>query len=277
MTELRVAPGGVEIVASVSGPPAGATVVVLHGFTGSASAMAPLTESLAQAGWRVIAPDLVGHGRSAKPAAVESYAIGDCAAQVAALIDRFADAPVAVVGYSMGGRVGLRLALDAPERVRALVTVGASPGLIDPVEAAARRQADAELADAIERDGVEAFVERWMANPLFATQARLPAAVRERARVERLANDPLGLANSLRGMGTGSMPAVDDELPGSAVPMHFLAGSDDLKFRALADRMAGLTPHGSAETISNAGHAAHLEQPATTAAAVLAFLEGVPD
>ena len=93
-----------------------------------------------------------------------------------ALLDRLGIARAPVVGYSMGGRVALHLALGAPERVAALVLESASPGIADAAQRAARVKSDEALADDIERLGIEAFVDRWEAQPLFASQSRLAAA-----------------------------------------------------------------------------------------------------
>ena len=116
----------------------------------------------------------------------------------------------------MGGRVGAALALRHPERVRAARARGASPGLDDAAERAARVAADEALAEPIERDGLEAFVERWKALPLFATQRAARRGGARRARAERLRNRAHGLAASLRGMGAGAQAPLRDALAARA-------------------------------------------------------------
>ncbi|MDI3340690.1 MAG: 2-succinyl-6-hydroxy-2,4-cyclohexadiene-1-carboxylate synthase [Sphaerobacter sp.] len=251
------------------GPP----LLLLHGFTGSAATWAPLLPAL-QRHVTTVAPDLIGHGHSDAPADPARYAMDRCVADLVALLDALAIERTAVLGYSMGGRVALHLALAAPERVTALVLEGASPGIADPAERAARAASDAALAEQIEREGLASFVDAWERLPLFATQQRLPAATRARLRAQRLAHTPRGLANSLRGMGAGVMPPVHDRLGEIQVPALLIAGELDGKYRALCQTMAAAMPRATAAIIPDAGHAAHLEQPAAFTQAVLAFLVG---
>ena len=150
---------------------------------------------------------------------------------------------------------------------------GASPGIEDASERHARRQSDEALAAAIERDGVEAFVSRWEALPLFASQARLPAAVREELRRQRLASDAVGLASSLRGMGAGQQEPLWRRLGEISVPALAIAGGLDEKYSALARRMAAAMPDARAEVVAGAGHAVHLERPEAFATMMRGFLE----
>jgi len=189
-----------------------------------------------------------------------------------ALMDRLSAPKAGLIGYSMGGRLALHLALAAPERFWALVLESASPGIEDPAEREARRQSDEALAEAIERDGVAAFVARWESQPLFASQARLPAGVRASLRQQRLRNRPVGLANSLRGMGAGVQTPVWDRLPEIGMPALVLAGEHDGKYRAIAERTAALLPGGRLEVVPGAGHAIHLERPDAFAQVVGSFL-----
>ena len=233
----------------------GPTVVVLHGFTGSGTAMAPLTERLARSR-RVVAVDLVGHGRSPIPDDPAAYTVDAMAVDVAEVIG---DAPAPVVGYSMGGRVALTLACRRPSVVTSLVLIGATPGIAEPAARAERRTSDEALAASIETDGLEAFVDRWMANPLFVSQDALGEAFLAEARAQRLAADPRGLARSLRGGGTGAMTPLHDRLPTCTVPTVLVVGELDAKFRAIAASMA--LPDARVEVVAGVGHAAHLEAP----------------
>ena len=265
----RVAVNGVCLNVQVTGE--GPAVLLLHGFTGSAANWAPFLE--AWQGFTLVAPDLLGHGASECPADPGRYAMERCVEDLLALLDRLSVGRAAVVGYSMGGRLALHLALAAPDRLWALVLESASPGIDDPTERAARRESDVALAAAIERDGVEAFVARWESQPLFASQARLPPAVRDELRSQRLASDPRGLANSLRGMGAAAQEPLWDCLPEVQVPALLIAGELDAKYCALARRMAQGLPRARVEIVPDAGHVVHLEQPEAFARAVRAFLQ----
>lgn len=237
-------------------------VVLVHGFTQTAASWGPVTDALS-ASFDVEAVDLPGHGaRGAdRPTSFEEVA--------ADLGDRCGEA--AYVGYSLGGRLVLRLALDRPEVVRAAVLIGASPGIDDPVQRALRTDADDELATRIEEVGTAAFLDAWLAQPLFAT---LPAEVAGLA--DRLDNEPEGLAAALRVLGTGAQVPVWDRLAGLAPPTLLIAGALDEKFAVLAGSMSDATgPHVIPAVVDDAGHAVQLEKPATVAGLVADFLGAV--
>ncbi|HEU4632302.1 MAG TPA: 2-succinyl-6-hydroxy-2,4-cyclohexadiene-1-carboxylate synthase [Gemmatimonadaceae bacterium] len=260
-------PDGVRYHATRLGRPGAPAVLLLHGFTGSSATWAPLQAELADT-LDLIAVDLLGHGRSDAPADPARYAAGRCADDLAGLLDALGLTTAAVVGYSMGGRMALRLALDWPERVRALLLESASPGIADAAERAARLAADAALAAEIERDGVPAFVDRWERLPLWASQAALPAEVRAALRAQRLRNDARGLADSLRGAGAGAEPPVLSRLGALRMPALLVAGALDARYVAHARAMAERMPAARVEVVPDAGHAVHLEQPATFTALV---------
>lgn len=265
----RILLNGIHLNAEVSGT--GPALLLLHGFTGSGTTWAPHLE--AWRGFTAVAVDLLGHGRSDCPSDPRRYRMERCQEDLTALLDRLGIRRAAALGYSMGGRVALSLALQAPERLWALVLEGASPGIEDACEREARRRRDVALAEAIERDGIAAFVDRWQALPLFATQARLPAAILEELRRQRLRSDPRGLANSLRGLSVGAQEPLLPRLGEIPVPVLLLAGALDEKYCALARRMAAVLPCARFENVPEAGHAVHLERPTTFASAVRAFLE----
>jgi 2-succinyl-6-hydroxy-2,4-cyclohexadiene-1-carboxylate synthase len=243
--------------------------LVLHGFTGSGAGMAGVAQALGAGGRRVVAPDLAGHGPPPAPTDPAAYSIEACVDSLATLLD----GPAHVVGYSMGGRVALALAVAHAEKVATLALIGASPGLAGEAERGERRAADEALAASIESDGIECFVDRWEAQPLFATQAiRLDAGTREALRRARLAHDPAGLAASLRGMGTGTMRPLHDDLHRLGMPVLLMAGADDGKFRQIAADMAACLPDARVVVVPGAGHAAHLERPDVVHAELAAFV-----
>jgi len=241
------------------------TTVVLHGFTGSAAAMAPLSSRLPGP---VLALDLPGHGKgpiSDDPADYTMLATVAGVDSATAHLERFA-----LVGYSMGARVALHVALAHPDRVAALVLIGARAGIDDPDERAERITADEALADRIESEGIEWFDGYWADQRLFATQRhRLSAQQQAELRAQRLACDPRGLAQSLRGMGAGAVEPVGCRLGELDMPCVFIVGADDAKFVGIAQQMAAVIPQAVVCSIPDAGHAAHLEAPDATAIAVI--------
>lgn len=160
------------------------------------------------------------------------------------------------VGYSMGGRLCLHAALARPDLVRGLVLVSATGGIDDDLERAARRRADDALADRIETIGVPAFVDEWLAQPLFAGLD--PAAA---GCAERLTNTTRGLASSLRLAGTGTQAPLWDRLAGVDVPTLVIAGALDTKFVVLGERLAASIPDATLAVVDGAGHTVHLERP----------------
>lgn len=180
--------------------------------------------------------------------------------------------PATYVGYSQGGRLCLQLALDRPEAVARLVLVSASPGIADDHARAARVESDEALAREIERDGVDAFLERWLALPLFATLPRERSGIDDRKAHATVA----GLTHQLRVLGQGVQPSNWARLGDLRMPVLLLAGELDTKYVEFAQQMAAaVTAHAGdvrVEIVPGAGHACHLEQPEFVAHVLDSFL-----
>ncbi|MCR9094083.1 MAG: 2-succinyl-6-hydroxy-2,4-cyclohexadiene-1-carboxylate synthase [bacterium] len=258
MSGVFVDADGVRLRAVIEGPESAPPVLILHGFTGSAESMACVAAPLA-ADYRVVRLELVGHGESDAPDDVAPYAMDVCTRQVASAASALGLERPHLVGYSMGGRTALATAVAFPGRFASVSLIGATAGIADEADRAARIAADEALADRIEDEGLEAFVDHWMALPIFASQSRLGPDFLARARAERLRQRPKGLANSLRGMGAGAQAPVWEGLEHVTAPVLLVAGGEDAKFRAIADALAAPMPDARIEIIEGVGHAAHLE------------------
>lgn len=221
-----------------------ARLVLAHGFTQTGRSFEPILPALAL-DHDVVTPDLPGHGRHPAPptdlwgAAEELGRAGGRATYL---------------GYSMGGRVALHLALARPELVDRLVLVSTTAGIDDEAARAARRTDDEHLAASLERDGLEAFLARWLAQPLFAG---LPA---DAAGLEaRRDNTVAGLAAALRRLGTGTQAPLWDRLAALAMPVLVVAGERDTRFCEHARRLvAAIGPSADLAIVPGAGHACHL-------------------
>lgn len=245
----------------------GEPVIVIHGFTGSAEAMAPLVQRLG--GYRCIAVDLIGHGGSPSPENLAPYSVEATAESVAALAATVTDGAPHIVGYSMGGRVALALAAAHPELCRSLSLISATAGIADDAQRAQRRTADAALADRIDDIGIARFIEEWLALSMWDTlRQRLDPDEWQASVRQRKQGDPTGLANSLRAGGTGSMTPLWDWLGGIELPTLVVCGELDTKFVAIGRQMTGLLQDGELAVVAGSGHAVHLEDPDGCAAAI---------
>lgn len=228
-------------------------IVALHGFTGSGEDFEALPLPLD-------APDLPGHGKNAGlPCTLEA---------VEALITLRPDS--VLLGYSMGARIALHLALRRSPR--ALVLLSGSPGLASEEERAARRAAD-EALDA----GSPDFADRWEQTPILRSQAKIPAPFGERLRARRRQNAGPGLAAALRGLGTGALPSLWGELPRISMPALLITGALDTKFCSINAAMAAAMPRARHAVIPGVGHTAHLEAPGEVAARIEDFLAELED
>jgi 2-succinyl-6-hydroxy-2,4-cyclohexadiene-1-carboxylate synthase len=188
------------------------------------------------------------------------------------LLDELGVERPAVVGYSMGGRLALYLALRHPERCAGLFVESASPGLEDAAQRRARREADEQRAGVLETGDLEDFLVNWYRQPLFASLALREGMVEALIDIRRR-NDPRELARSLRGMGTGSQPSLWEELAGLRTPTLAVAGGSDERYVGIASRMASSSPHVRAAVVPGAGHNVRLEAPEAYLALLQGFLE----
>lgn len=218
-----------------------------------------MSSRLEQAGHRVLTPDCPGHGAKSQVAA-------DLTEGARLLARECGQGDW--VGYSMGGRFALHVALASPEVVSRLVLVSTTPGIEDDVARQRRHEEDETRAQSLLLYGVESFLDEWLQSPLFAT---LPADAA--GREERLSNTPEGLASSLRLAGTGTQESLWPRLGELTMPTLVVAGSRDDKFTAIARRMAEALPRAELALLDG-GHAVHLERPAEFSELVDRFVTG---
>lgn len=268
MPRYEVAPGfSLNVEVSGSGP----AIVLLHGFTGSATGWGAFGERLRER-LTTVAVDIVGHGQSDKPLEVEHYRMPQVVADIVEAVRMAGFERCAWLGYSMGGRTALQVAAAFPGAVERLVLIGASPGIADAEGRAARVADDERLAQRILDEGVPTFVDYWESIPLFASQQSLPGKTRDAIRAGRLSCDPNGLANSLRGMGTGAQVPLHERLSELAMPVLAMAGELDTRYTEVARELAVAVPRGRCSVVPNAGHAAHIENPEWCAGQATAFV-----
>jgi 2-succinyl-6-hydroxy-2,4-cyclohexadiene-1-carboxylate synthase len=175
------------------------------------------------------------------------------------------------VGYSMGARLCLRLALDRPDTVQRLVLVSGTAGIRSAADRRARRASDEQLARDVERDGVEAFLERWLEQRLFETLPRELSMLDDRRR----GNTVHRLVHQLRELGQGAQEPVWDRLGTLEMPVLLASGQWDRTYTEIADQMAAaIGDNATRVTIPKAGHSVNLERPDELAHELAAWLEG---
>lgn len=235
------------------------TLVFLHGFTGSSKSWLDVLAHFPS--YNHISIDILGHGKTESPEESSRYEMKNVIKDIMTILDKLNVDHINMIGYSMGGRLALSIAASYPERIKRLILESSSPGLDDPEQRANRKKTDVQLAADITRHGIVEFVNKWENISLFQSQKRLPTEKQERIRQQRLKNSPVGLANSLIGMGTGTQPSLWGELSQLSIPVLLLCGEWDEKFCDIAIKMNNLLQNSVIKQISLSGHAIHVEQP----------------
>ena len=235
-------------------------LVFVHGFTQTANSWRAIAAQFVDS-YQIVLPDLPGHGRS-HDVVGDLVTTADLLAQVGQT--------ATYIGYSLGGRVCLHLALQHPQFVERLILIGATAGLDGDLDRRARRKNDAQLAARVETIGVEAFVREWLSQPLFEHR---PDDADDLA--DRLTNTAGGLAASLLHAGTGSQRPLWSELHQLTMPVHVYAGEYDHKFIEAGRRLAAtIGANATFTVVGGAGHGAHSERPDTVRSSVHKNLSG---
>ncbi|MDA0990361.1 MAG: 2-succinyl-6-hydroxy-2,4-cyclohexadiene-1-carboxylate synthase [Verrucomicrobia bacterium] len=248
----------------------GATaVVLLHGFLCSRRDW-PGAVLSALSAHRVLAVDLPGHGDSLRlPDA--AYTFGGVSKMILAAMDACQIQRAALVGYSMGGRLALTLAVNHPGRWSHLVVESASPGLETEDDRRARTVIDDVWATKLEQLPRHQFLDEWYAQPVFESLHEDPLRLHDRV-AQRADGHGAEQARSLRGFSVGRQPPLWDQLASISCPVMTIAGARDTKYVALTERMQRLCKLGQRVIVPNAGHHVHGEQPQAFANALLALL-----
>lgn len=267
---MRMTVNGVtyEVNTTGEGPP----LLLLHGFTGSAQSWDTFVPTWSQS-FEVITIDLIGHGQTDAPHDPARYAMTHAVDDLVALLHSLNLSKITLLGYSMGGRLALSFAVQHPSLVEALILESSTPGLATEAERQARITQDHRLAESIEQRGMVWFVDYWEQIPLFAPVKKLPEEVQLALREQRLSNKVRGLANSLRGMGTGAQRSNWDALAELDMPVLLIVGELDVKFHDIAKQMATSIHDCTIIPVAATGHLVHVEQPQIFDTIVMDYLK----
>jgi len=249
------------------------TIFFLHGFGGSSGDWQDVF-SLLGSDFQLIALDLPGFGKSSKPRSDDFYKVDFLVQLIDEILIKFTLHDVVLTGYSMGGRLALHCAINNPTRIKALILESASAGIKTLPEREARRKSDAELISFIEENSLNDFFSHWQNQPLFNSQKKLPLEERCAIFLKKVKhNSKIGLANSLKNFGQGSVENVWQKLPKITLPVLLLSGSLDSKYSSLQNEMAELLPNSTHKIIDDAGHNLHLEKPTDFVNLIRDFLQ----
>jgi len=249
------------------------TILFLHGFMGDRlefkTAIAVLSEQ-----FYCVAIDLQGHGQTE---AIDRdndhddyYTIQSTANFVIKFLDLLRLERCFLVGYSMGGRVALYLALYFPQYFHRVVLESASAGLRSIKERSDRLAKDRQLAAKLETSDFRLFLENWYQQPIFATLRSHPDFPQLLA--QRLNNSPAQLAKSLRNLSTGMQPSLWELLSENEIPLLLIVGDLDLKFVQINRQMQSLRKQAQLEIMPSCGHNIHFENPIVFIEKVQSFL-----
>jgi len=238
----------------------GEPIVLLHGFTSNLHTWDELTKKLCPS-YKVIRLDIIGHGNSDSPSNIEEYAIERQAEVIKEILDKLDLKKVSILGYSMGGRLAITFACMYPNMVSRLILESTTAGIENEADRVIRRNNDELLARKIDEEGIESFVDYWENISLFASLKKLPSEALANMREQRLANNKIGLINSLRMMGTGSQPSWWNEIQKFEFPVLIIVGEKDEKFCLIGKKLQNTIKNAKIELICGAGHIIHVEKP----------------
>jgi 2-succinyl-6-hydroxy-2,4-cyclohexadiene-1-carboxylate synthase len=246
------------------GAEGGPALICLHGFMGGTGDWHSFAENLPSC--EVISVMLPGH---------DGHRPGDFSERLIATLDALGRPSGVLVGYSLGGRLGLRAALEFPERFPVFVGVSTTAGLEGDLERRARFVADQKLADrlrACDSEGFEEFLSEWWNLPVFDSPYRKTEAF-EGFLSSRRRLDPNLLADCLELWSPGVLSSLWSDLAGYPGRALLVAGECDGKYSRLAERMAAALRSGGNEILAGCGHRILEENPEGLARCVAGFLE----
>ena len=246
-------------------------LVFLHGFMGNSQDFNEVIDLLS-ADFYCLAFDLPGHGKTHVFGDEECYTMSATASALMELLDALNIPKCGLIGYSMGGRLALYLALNFPSRFSEVVLESTSPGLKTEEACLTRLQSDLNLAQQLELIDFQHFLIKWYQQPIF--QSLQNHKDLDKLIEKRRENNPVELAKSLRNMGTGKQPSLWDKLSQNQIPLLLLVGESDHKFRSINEEMMSLSDITQLRIIPNSGHNIHWENMGEYVKSIIQFLRG---
>ncbi len=256
------------------GDPQQPALVFLHGFLGSKQDGLAVAQGCADR-FCCYLFDLPGHGTHAARSMASPLTLKGLAKELVDSLTALGHHKFCVVGYSLGARLALTVALNHVGRIEALVLEGGSPGIELPCDRQQRLELDQARADRIRSDGLSAFIEQWYDAPLFASLKRNPQRLNQ-LKARRYQNDPEWMAKVIAELSPGRQPALWQALESLSIPCLLLAGELDEAYKNIVDKMQSKLPQATTVIVPQAGHNTHREQPTQFTQALVNFLEHLP-
>lgn len=235
-------------------------IFFIHGFTGRSSDWEEIIPSLNN-NFQCITLDLIGHGKSDSPKDISYYNADSINSQLKFIITQITDKPVILAGYSMGGRAVLNFAVENSGMIGALILESATAGIKEEWLRLERIKQDKKLAEFINENSIEKFIDYWMNIDLFSTQKKLPKEKLLKAIEQKLQNNKIGLMNILNGFGTGKMVPLYEKLSFFNPKTLLITGELDKKYCDINVEMNKLFPAANHHILQDSGHNTHFEQP----------------
>lgn len=236
----------------------------LHGAVGMA------------ADWRSLARNLAPAGISSR--AVDLWRFLDCCPMPLTDFGQALNAEAhgeisrnnsrALLGYSMGGRMALHALLERAHPWQAAIIVSAHPGLENELDRASRRSADIAWATQALTGNWQQFLDAWNGQSILG-----PAPMREPQASGSLVMRRREIARSFVDWSLGVQEPLWDRLGEISIPVLWIAGENDPKFLALAQRAVSLMPHAQLATAPSSGHRVPWESDAWFANEIASFLK----
>lgn len=240
------------------------TLVLVHGFTGSAHDFALVVDDLA-VDRRVVLLDQRGHGHSTKIGDVEGYTIEQLVADLVGFLEAVGEGPVDLLGHSMGGRVALRIVLSRPDLVSTLVLMDTSAWSFAPPDEDIRALVRAWITAF---DPARGMPEGGRLGPLGPEDALIEAAVPAEWQAEKKAIFAGMDAYAVKALGVALMAEMAEgetslrpDLPSITCPTTVIAGQHDHPLIEQAPELASLVANGRLSVIDGAYHSPQLTHP----------------
>ena len=241
----------------------------LHGLFGAPTDFGATASQVD--GVRHAAMALPGHAHEPALDPESTPAFEELTRSLIATFDEMDIEQTALVGYSMGARLAMHVALAHPTRVSRLVLIGGHPGLEGPDTRTGRLMLDRKRANLLHGGGLRAFLETWYAQPLFAPFKASPRF--EEIFEARCRGDAGGVAITLERLSLGHQEPLGDAMTACPIPTLWVAGELDTRYVDCLQPIAEAQPSGRFVAIEGAGHAVPSEAPDALAREINAFIE----